>query len=90
MRHAKEKQLLRITWTDNASLVSDGKMWYTEEEIKKLAKKTFNELITTVAFLIEKTDEYIVIAASYEPVEKSYADASLIPIGNIVSIKKIK
>ena len=83
--------LVKIIWRDIAGLsCEDGEAaWVSEEGLLKQAKKKWDQECITVGYLIEKNKKYVVIAATADFEENSYADASMIPNSVIIKITPI-
>lgn len=76
-----------IKWRDIASVSGYEQEWYSVSDATERAKMLYDTEYITIGTIINETEEFVVIATTYDPFQETYSDISMIPKVNI--IKKI-
>lgn len=79
------RQLVVVLWNDAQD---HAQKWVDAKEAE-----AFNDIevtVTSVGFLIRRTDKYITIAGDYDPVDDDYGRVTKIPAGMVKELRTIE
>lgn len=74
--------LVLVTWMDAQD---HPDKWVDLEDAETFTDVEVN--VSSIGFLVRKTDKYITLAGDYDPVDKDYGRVTKIPIGMVKEIK---
>ncbi len=80
-------KLKRITWVD---ITGGDETWMTREEVLKFGREKSKEYITTTGYIVHRTKDYILVAATHDEAGDTFSDVSMIPTGVVKKIEHLK
>lgn len=79
------KKIVMVLWND----AQDHKdKWVDAEDAE--AFTDIEVTVTSIGFMVRKTDKYLTLAADYDPIDNDYGRVTKIPIGMIKEIKELE
>lgn len=78
--------LVKVIWRDITTIEGREGAWMDKDAIIERAKEVFDDDYITVGYVVEKNEDYLVIAATIDKKNDSYADVSMIPASVIKKI----
>jgi hypothetical protein len=73
-----------VTWMDAQD---HPHKWADAADVDEWADKSCE--ITSIGFLIKKTDKYLTLAGDFDPTDADYGRVTKIPAGWVISVKEL-
>ena len=79
-----DKKLVRVVWIDAQD---HPNKWVDEGDAEAFGNIDCS--ITSIGFLVSKTDKYITLAGDWDAIDKDYGRVTKIPVGMVQSLEDL-